>query len=49
VFEVTAGSQTIVTATDADALPAAAKVESIWRALEGSLSLEAAAASACRQ
>ncbi|MEX0874917.1 MAG: DNA replication and repair protein RecF [Actinomycetota bacterium] len=43
VFEVTAGSQTIVTATDADALPAAAKVESVWRAFEGSLALEVAA------
>jgi recombinational DNA repair ATPase RecF len=43
VFEVTEGSQTIVTATDADALPASVKVSSVWRVLEGSLQLETAA------
>jgi DNA replication and repair protein RecF len=37
VFETTAGAQTIVTATDADAIPAAAKVESVWRVTEGVL------------
>ncbi|MGH2757944.1 MAG: DNA replication/repair protein RecF [Actinomycetota bacterium] len=31
VFEVTSGTQTIVTATHAQALPDAAKVESVWR------------------
>jgi DNA replication and repair protein RecF len=37
VFETTAGAQTIVTATDADAIPAAAKVESVWRVERGVL------------
>lgn len=37
VFETTAGAQTIVTATDADAVPAAAKVESVWRVEDGAL------------
>jgi DNA replication and repair protein RecF len=37
VFETTAGAQTIVTATDADAIPAAAKVESVWRVTGGVL------------
>jgi DNA replication and repair protein RecF len=37
VFETTAGAQTIVTATDADAIPAAAKVESVWRVERGRL------------
>jgi DNA replication and repair protein RecF len=42
VFEVTSGTQTIVTATDADAVPDAAKVESVWRVDAGTLE-EAAA------
>jgi DNA replication and repair protein RecF len=37
VFEVTAGTQTVVTTTDPDAVPAAAKVESVWRVERGSL------------
>jgi len=37
VFEVTAGSQTIVTATDTEALPASVKVESTWRVSDGTL------------
>lgn len=37
VFETTAGAQTIVTATDADAVPAAAKVESVWHVDSGVL------------
>jgi DNA replication and repair protein RecF len=37
VFETTAGAQTIVTTTDADAVPAAAKVESVWRVEDGAL------------
>ncbi len=37
VFETTAGVQTVVTTTDADAVPAAAKVESVWRVAEGVL------------
>lgn len=37
VFETTAGAQTIVTTTDADAVPAAAKVESVWRVSDGVL------------
>jgi DNA replication and repair protein RecF len=41
VFEVTAGTQTVVTATDPEAIPPAAKVESVWRVEDGSL-LEAA-------
>lgn len=42
VFETTAGAQTIVTATDVDAIPAAAKVESMWRVEAGVLSGEEA-------
>ncbi len=37
VFETTAGAQTIVTVTDADAVPAAAKVESVWHVEDGVL------------
>ena len=37
VFETTAGAQTIVTATDADAVPPAAKVESVWCVQDGVL------------
>ena len=37
VFEATSGAQTIVTATDIDAVPAAAKVESVWRVSDGHL------------
>jgi DNA replication and repair protein RecF len=37
VFETTAGAQTIVTVTDADAVPPAAKVESVWRVEDGAL------------
>ncbi|MEX2395057.1 MAG: DNA replication and repair protein RecF [Actinomycetota bacterium] len=37
VFEVTAGRQTIVTATDIDSVPPAAKTESTWRVENGSL------------
>ncbi|HYZ91281.1 MAG TPA: DNA replication and repair protein RecF [Actinomycetota bacterium] len=37
VFEVTAGSQTIVTATDPLAVPDAVEVQSIWRVDRGSL------------
>jgi hypothetical protein len=37
VFETTAGAQTIVTVTDSDAVPAAAKVESVWRVTNGVL------------
>ncbi len=37
VFETTAGAQTIVTATDVDAIPAAAKVESVWHVEDGVL------------
>jgi DNA replication and repair protein RecF len=37
VFETTAGAQTIVTATDVDAIPAAAKVESVWHVADGVL------------
>jgi DNA replication and repair protein RecF len=39
VFETTAGAQTIVTATDIDAVPAAAKVESVWHVSDGVLEL----------
>lgn len=42
VFETTAGAQTIVTATDAESIPAAAKAESIWRVELGVLREEAA-------
>ena len=42
VFEVTEGAQTIVTATDADAIPPAAKVESVWTVTDGVLSEDAA-------
>ena len=42
VFETTSGAQTIVTVTDADAIPAAAKVESVWRVDEGILEQESA-------
>ena len=37
VFEATSGVQTIVTTTDADAVPPAAKAESVWRVAEGIL------------
>jgi DNA replication and repair protein RecF len=37
VFEVTAGAQTVVTATDPEAVPAAAKVSSVWRVENGTL------------
>ncbi len=37
VFDVTAGTQTVVTSTDPDSVPAAAKVESVWRVERGSL------------
>lgn len=37
VFETTAGRQTIVTATDTDTIPAAAKAESVWRVERGTL------------
>lgn len=42
VFETTTGAQTIVTATDLDSIPAAAKAESVWRVQRGVLSEEAA-------
>ena len=37
VFEVTSGRQTIVTATDVDSVPPAAKTESTWRVETGVL------------
>lgn len=37
VFDVTAGAQTIVTATDHESIPAAAKTESLWRVHDGAL------------
>jgi DNA replication and repair protein RecF len=37
VFETTAGAQTIVTATDSESVPAAAKADSIWRVERGTL------------
>ena len=37
VFEVSAGAQTIVTATDVESVPPAAKVESTWRVTAGEL------------
>jgi DNA replication and repair protein RecF len=42
VFETTAGAQTIVTATDSESVPAAAKADSIWRVERGSLREEVA-------
>jgi DNA replication and repair protein RecF len=41
VFETTAGAQTIVTATDHDTIPAAAKAEAIWRVDRGTLHQDA--------
>jgi DNA replication and repair protein RecF len=40
VFEVTAGAQTVVTATDRESVPAAAKAESIWHVDDGHLEQE---------
>jgi DNA replication and repair protein RecF len=40
VFEVTSGAQTIVTATDIESIPAAAKVESVWHVTDGVLGQE---------
>jgi DNA replication and repair protein RecF len=37
VFEVTAGTQTVVTTTDPEAVPEIAKVESVWRVARGEL------------
>jgi hypothetical protein len=37
VFEVTEGRQTIVTATDVDSVPPAAKTERTWRVEAGVL------------
>jgi DNA replication and repair protein RecF len=37
VFETTVGTQTIVTTTDAEAIPPAAKVSSVWRVERGTL------------
>jgi DNA replication and repair protein RecF len=37
VFETTAGAQTIVTATDVESVPSAAKAESVWRVERGVL------------
>jgi DNA replication and repair protein RecF len=37
VFDVTQGGQTIVTATDAEIVPAAAKVEAVWNVADGIL------------
>lgn len=37
VFEVTAGTQTVVTATDPEAVPEIAKVESVWHVSRGDL------------
>ncbi len=37
VFEVTEGTQTVVTATDPESIPAAAKVETVWRVEDGAL------------
>jgi recombinational DNA repair ATPase RecF len=42
VFETTSGAQTIVTATDAESVPAAAKTEGFWRVEDGRLREEAA-------